>query len=131
MNFDPNHKLFAVHHDLIAVLQRTLQDPQPFQIVYGIRTLEAEKQAVASGHSQTMHSRHLPNKDGVACAVDVAAIIDGKVSFAAGHEAAVFGAIARQIKYAAAQLKIPVEWGGDWRTFKDWGHFQLPWTTYP
>ena len=23
------------------------------------------------------------------------------------------------------------EWGGDWKTFKDWGHVQLPWSTHP
>ena len=26
---------------------------------------------------------------------------------------------------------VPIEWGGDWRTFKDGPHFQLPWGKYP
>lgn len=123
--------LAHAHPDLAKVLRATAQDPQPFQIVYGIRTLEAEKQAVATGHSTTLHSRHLPNKDGVSCAVDVAALIGGKVSFAPGREADVFGKIADQVKRAASSLLIPVEWGGDWHTFKDWSHIQLPWHQYP
>lgn len=123
--------LSKVHPDLCAVIRTALQTPQPFIVVYGIRTLEAEKQAVATGHSTTLHSRHLPNKDGLSCAVDVAALLNGQVSFAAGHEADVFGKIAKQIKDAAKVLNIPVAWGGDWRSFKDWGHFQLPWTQYP
>lgn len=123
--------LAHVHPDLAKVIRETAQSPQPFEVIYGIRTLDAEKQAVASGHSMTMHSRHLPNAQGFACAVDVAALVYGKISFAAGDEARVFGAIAKQIKSAAAELHIPVEWGGDWSTFKDWGHFQLPWIEYP
>lgn len=77
-----------------------------------------------------MHSRHLPNKDGLSCAVDLVAMIDGKLSWAQGQEETVFGAIAVRVKKAAEDLKIPVEWGGDWN-WKDWGHFQLPWATYP
>ena len=35
------------------------------------------------------------------------------------------------VKQAAAELGIPIEWGGDWRTFKDGPHWQLPWAKYP
>lgn len=34
--------------------------------------------------------------------------------------------IADAMKQAADELRIPIEWGGDWRTFKDGPHFQLP-----
>ena len=39
--------------------------------------------------------------------------------------------IAHAMKAAAAALGVPIEWGGDWKTLKDWGHFQLPWAQYP
>jgi peptidoglycan LD-endopeptidase CwlK len=123
--------LVGVHPDLAKIIRAASQVAQPFKVVYGLRTEAAEAEAVATGHSTTMHSRHLPNAAGLSCAVDVAALIDGAVSFAPGREAEVFGAIAVEIKSAAAALSIPVEWGGDWRTFKDWGHFQLPWEKYP
>jgi peptidoglycan L-alanyl-D-glutamate endopeptidase CwlK len=42
-----------------------------------------------------------------------------------------YQAIARAMKAAADQLDIPLEWGGDWKALKDWGHFQLPWAQYP
>jgi hypothetical protein len=29
------------------------------------------------------------------------------------------------VKEAAARLKIPIQWGGDWTTFKDMPHFEL------
>lgn len=129
-----------VELDLVRVLRLAAQTPQSFIVVYGIRTLAAEAEAVASGHSKTMHSRHLPDTRGLAAAVDVAALIGGKVSFAPGNEAAVFGAIAAQIKAAAASIAIEIEWGGDavgaWEPgvvshFRDWGHFQLLWSQYP
>lgn len=92
----------------------------------------AEREAVASHHSLTMHSRHLPNKrQGLACAVDVAALIDGQISYAKGREKIVFGQIARQIMGTAKDMNIPIEWGGLWLMLKDWGHFQLPWKQYP
>lgn len=125
---DPHQKLSQVHPDLVKIMQAAKQEPQPFQIVYGIRTIEAQAEALAKGNSTTMHSRHLPNVKGLACAVDVAAMIDGKLSFAPGHEAHVFGLIALEVKAAAELLSIPLEWGGDWKSFKDWGHFQLPWS---
>ena len=89
-------------------------------------------QAYISGHSRTLHSRHLPSKtEKLSCAVDVAAIIDGRVSFAPGKEQEVFGQIFAQIKAASEDLRIPVEWGGDWRTLLDYSHIQLPWCNYP
>ena len=123
--------LAKVHPALANVIRGALQTPQPFVVVYGIRTVAAEQQAVATGHSQTMHSRHLPNKDGVACAVDVAALTNGHVDWARGHEQAVYGAIWKQISSSAKALNVPVEWGGNWVTLKDFAHVQLPWAQYP
>lgn len=129
---DPHQRLRGVHPDLCRIMLHATQTPQPFIIVYGARTVEAEKIAVSTGHSTTMHSRHLPNAEGLACAVDVCALdTHGQLDWAAGREAEVFGKIAEQVKASAADLHLPVEWGGDWHSFKDWGHFQLPWKDYP
>ena len=124
-------KLDHVHPDLVKVITAA-KELIPFAVVYGIRTEAAEAQAVATGHSTTMHSRHLPNAQGLACAVDIAALNpDGSINWAKGEEPKVYGNLAAAVKKAAAELNIPVEWGGDWNSFKDWGHFQLPWKEYP
>lgn len=140
---DPRSEAFFPHVelDLVRVLRMAAQAPQPFVVVQGIRTETQEALNCASGHSQTMHSRHFARAlTGLAAAVDVVALIDGKVDFAAGREEEVFGAIAEQVKTAAAALSIPLQWGGDpvgaWvpgavSHFQDWGHFQLPWAEYP
>lgn len=130
--------LLHVHPDLARVMRAASQGT-PFRIVYGIRTLAAEAEAVRTGHSHTMHSRHLPNAAGVSCAVDVVHLDDGRVDWAAGHEGKIFGAIAVNVLIAARECKVPVEWGGSWdqtadpshATWHDWGHFQLPWAVYP
>lgn len=141
-DLDPHGKLIGVHPDLVKVMRAAKQEPQPFEIVYGLRTEAEEVKAVTSGHSQTLHSRHLPqsHEHMESCAVDVAAIIKGNLSWAPGQEAEVFGQIAKQVQEAADELKIPIQWGGAmvgaWvpgvpSHFHDWGHFQLPWKEYP
>jgi peptidoglycan L-alanyl-D-glutamate endopeptidase CwlK len=35
------------------------------------------------------------------------------------------------VKAAAANEKVPLVWGGDWRAFKDGPHWELPWKFYP
>ena len=44
---------------------------------------------------------------------------------------ALYSQIATAMKQAAAELNIQIEWGGDWKTFKDGPHFQLSRSAYP
>ena len=37
-----------------------------------------------------------------------------------------YTALSKIIKQAAKDLGVPIEWGGDWRSFKDGPHYQLP-----
>jgi peptidoglycan L-alanyl-D-glutamate endopeptidase CwlK len=69
-----------------------------------------------------MKSRHLNGH-----AVDLAPMIDGEVRW----DWPLYHALAPIIKDAAAMEKVEIEWGGDWRTFKDGPHWQLPWKDYP
>jgi len=39
--------------------------------------------------------------------------------------------LAEIIKKAAADEQVPITWGGDWVSFKDGPHFELPWKAYP
>lgn len=141
MTVDPHGLLNEVHPDLARVINAASQEPTNFIVVYGIRTLAAENQAVASGHSESLHSRHLPQSGGKSCAVDICVMTDGKLDWSVSNsDGGNFGAVAKQIKAAATALNVPIEWGGDkvgaWAPgvvshFRDWGHFQLPWKEYP
>ena len=120
--------LQGVHPDLAKVIRAAAdKSPVPFIVIHGLRTAAEETANVAKGASQTMHSRHLPNAAGLACAVDIAAEQDGHITWAPD----MYGKVAAVVKQQAANLNVPVEWGGDWVSLKDLGHYQLPWKTYP
>ena len=124
------NRLLMVHEDLVKVVEKaitiTLTD---FSVVEGARTLAAQKRYFQLGKSKTMRSRHLPESNAchLSCAVDLAPWIDGTISWEPHH----FAPVADAMKSAAYQLSIPLEWGGDWTTFVDMPHFQLPWKDYP
>ena len=118
----------GVHPDLVEVIRRAAAiTKQPFIVIHGLRTPAEEAEMVRKGASTTMHSRHLPNKIGKACAVDVAATTNGKIDW----NPKLYAQIAVAVQKAEDELGITVEWGGDWKSFKDLGHFQLPWKDYP
>lgn len=123
-------ELLDVHPDLVKVIRGTSQI-LPFIVIQGLRTVAQEQQALDTNHSTTMHSRHLPNKQGFACAVDIAPLIDGQVSFADGKEQEVYNPIINNIKATAKDLNVPMTFGIDWTSFKDFGHVELSWGIYP
>lgn len=116
-------RLKGVHPDLVRVVKRAIEITDvDFTVLEGLRSLDRQKTLVASGASKTMNSRHLTGH-----AVDLAPVVDGKVSW----DWPLYHRIAKAMKQAAKELGVPVEWGGDWKTFKDGPHWQLPWKKYP
>jgi peptidoglycan L-alanyl-D-glutamate endopeptidase CwlK len=116
-------RLKGVHPDLVKVVEHAIEiTTVDFAVLEGLRTPERQKVLKDAGASQTLNSRHITGH-----AVDLGAFVDGKVdwSWPLYHQ------IAKAMKTAAAELKIPIEWGGDWRTFKDGPHFQLSHKQYP
>lgn len=119
----------GVHPDLVRVMTRAINESTvDFSIIAGLRTAAEEEVMVASGASTTMHSRHLANLEGLGCAIDFAAYVDGAISWDVEKY---YLTIIATIKKAAAEENVPVESGGDWVSFRDWGHCQLPWNSYP
>lgn len=116
-------RLQGVHPDLVRVVERAIQlTPVDFTVTEGLRDAKRQAQLVAAGASRTMNSRHLTGH-----AVDVAALVGGKVSW----DWPLYGRIAAAFKAAAAELGVPIVWGGDWPRFRDGPHFELDRRTYP
>ncbi|MNV38631.1 Peptidoglycan L-alanyl-D-glutamate endopeptidase CwlK precursor [compost metagenome] len=104
-------------------MKRAIQITQvDFTVLEGLRTIERQKQLVAAKASKTMNSRHLTGH-----AVDLGAYVAGEVRW----DWPLYHQVAAAVKQAARELGVPIEWGGDWRTFKDGPHFQLPFASYP
>lgn len=116
-------KLEGVHDDLVKVVYRAAEITDiDFVVTEGLRTIERQKQLVAKGASKTMKSRHLTGH-----AFDLAVSIDGEIRW----DWPLYHKLAEVIKEAARIEGVPIEWGGDWVSFKDGPHFQLPVSKYP
>ena len=118
-----NWNLNGVHKDLVAVVDRAIQiTTVDFAVIEGVRSPEKQKQLFESGASQTLNSRHITGH-----AVDLAAWAAGEIRW----DWPLYPKIATAMKQAATELGVAIEWGGDWKTFKDGPHFQLRRKEYP
>jgi peptidoglycan L-alanyl-D-glutamate endopeptidase CwlK len=116
-------RLEGVHPDLVKVVLRAIQITEvDFTVLEGLRTKERQKKLVASGASKTMNSRHLTGH-----AVDLGAYVDGEVRW----DWPLYYKIADAMKRASVEVGVPIEWGGDWKSFRDGPHYQLPRKKYP
>jgi len=116
-------RLEGVHPDLVRIVKKAADiSDLDFTVLEGLRTVERQKELVKQGASKTMKSRHLTGH-----AVDLAPMIGGKISW----DWPLYHRLAKIVKAAAAVERLPLQWGGDWRTFKDGPHWELPWAFYP
>lgn len=116
-------RLEGVHSDLVRVMKLAIsRSPLDFAVIEGLRTLATQKKYMAAGATRTMNSRHLTGH-----AVDIAPWVGGTVRW----DWPLYYRIAPIIKQAADELDVPIQWGGDWRSFKDGPHWELPWKAYP
>jgi len=119
-------RLEGVHPDLVRVVKKAAaMSPLDFTVLEGLRTLDRQKQLIAAGASSLkdpMRSRHVTGH-----AVDIAPMIGGTVRW----DWPLYHQLAAVVKDAAKAENAPIQWGGDWRTFKDGPHWELPWKQYP
>lgn len=116
-------RLEGIHPDLRRVMDRAIATTDiDFTVLEGLRAMSRQRKLVASGASRTLRSRHLTGH-----AVDIAPLVDGRVSW----DWPIYHRLAPTIKKAAQDVGVKIEWGGDWRSFKDGPHWQLPWRDYP
>lgn len=118
-------KLEGVHADLQKVVKLAITKTSvDFMIGEGLRTITRQKQLFAEGATKTMNSRHLTGH-----AVDLFALDEGnKVTW---EWKPYYFEINRAMTEAAKELGVSIEWGGNWSSFKDGPHYQLPWNKYP
>lgn len=113
-----------VHPDLIKVANRAIEISKiDFGIPQygGVRTALQQRSLYDDGKSQLdgvkKKSYHQTGR-----ALDVFAYVDGKASWDKYHLTQIAVAFFR----AAMELGIQIEWGGNWTSFVDMPHFQLP-----
>lgn len=116
-------RLKGLHPDLVKVVKRAVEiSDLDFTVLEGLRTVARQKELVKKGASKTMNSRHLTGH-----AVDLAPVSNGSVSW----DWPLYYKLEKIVKRAAKDVGVTIEWGGDWKTFKDGPHWQLPFSKYP
>ncbi len=111
-------RLQGVHPDLVRVIRRAAtMSRMPFAVVEGLRSLERQKQLKASGATRILNSRHITGH-----AVDLVPLVDGKPRW----DWPLYHRLAPFIRAASRAEHVPLEWGGDWKSFPDAPHWQLP-----
>ena len=104
-------RLYGVHPDLVAVVQRAIEiTEQDFTVLEGLRTQERQQQLYNTGKSKTMNSRHLTGH-----AVDLA---PWPITWDWDH----FYPIADAVTQACKEIDVPIRWGGNWRVkdLREW-----------
>lgn len=116
-------RLVGVHPALVAVVEAAIVvSPVDFMITEGLRSRARQVALGRAGASRTLNSRHLTGH-----AVDVAAIVDGRVRW----DWPLYGRIATAFKQVAVKLDTPLVWGGDWPRLRDGPHFELNRKVFP
>jgi peptidoglycan L-alanyl-D-glutamate endopeptidase CwlK len=116
-------RMTGVHPALVGVMEEAIRrSPVDFMITEGLRSPDRQAALVRAGASRTLKSRHLTGH-----AVDVAALLDGKVRW----DWPLYARIALAVKAAAHERGVAIVWGGDWPTLRDGPHFELDRRVFP
>ena len=100
-------RLQGVDDRLVAVVNYAITVTKiDFGVIQGLRTIEQQKELVASGASQTMKSKHLTGH-----AVDLMAYINGRGSW----ELNLYDDLADAMKEGASAVGCSVRWGAAWQ----------------
>jgi peptidoglycan LD-endopeptidase CwlK len=111
------------------IIRAAEESPISFQISTGYRSPEEQYELYKQGRTKTgsivtykdgfrEKSKHnfLPSQ-----AIDVVCMIDNKVTWASS----VYIKLSEHILKVAKELNIPIEWGGNFKTLKDYPHYQI------
>jgi peptidoglycan L-alanyl-D-glutamate endopeptidase CwlK len=121
MKFDSRNKLKDCH-DALKVIVEELANVKNFVVCCGFRGEKEQNEAFKNGNSKLKFplSRHneFPSR-----AVDLAPCNDGGVIDWNNIDA--FKDLAKEFKRIAKEKNIKIVWGGDWKSFKDYPHYEL------
>ena len=115
--------LRGVHPDMVRVVKRAISISDiDFTVIEGLRSPARQKELFAKGATKTMRSRHIHG-----FAVDIAPYVGGSIRW----DWPLFDKIEVAMKKAAKLENVPLTWGGDWKSFKDGPHWELPPANHP
>lgn len=133
-------RLEGVDASLVAVIKlASTKTKQPFQVTQGLRTVEECYVNYGKGRTATeCASKGVPTKYARPASSKVTSLKNPLGSKHTKGKAVdlvpypvdwndlnKFKSIAQAVQEASKELGVTVQWGGNWRTFKDYPHFEL------
>lgn len=106
-------ELVGVTPPLVECVKRAIRRPEltvDFAVHDGLRTIAEQRAYLASGASQTLNSKHLPQADGHGHAVDLVPYVNGKLRW----EWPLIYPIVQAMYRASIELELELVWGGVW-----------------
>jgi peptidoglycan L-alanyl-D-glutamate endopeptidase CwlK len=115
-------RMKGVHPDLVRVIVEASKTAKtPFRVLEGLRTTAKQQEYFRKGTSR-LDGVKKKSKHQIGKAVDIVPLINGKVTWSWTP----FHPMAANVKAAARKLGVRITWGGDWKSFPDGPHFELP-----
>lgn len=124
------NKLKGLHSNIQKFFNELIAiSPHDFSITQGVRTAEEQNKLYQQGRTTKgkivtncdgykIKSNHQAKADGFGYAGDIAIIVNGKVTWEDKYYCEVANSARELMK------KYEIEWGGDWKSFKDFPHFE-------
>lgn len=123
-------KLEGLHPKLQKFFQELIKiSPYDFSITQGVRTAEEQNKLYQQGRTAPgkivtncdgykLKSNHQVKSDGLGYAGDIAVLVNNKITWEEKYY--------KEVANSARELmkKYNIEWGGDWKSFKDLPHFE-------
>ena len=123
--------LKGIHPDLVKVVKEAIKiTKQDFMVVQGVRTAEEQNKLFRQGRTRPgkvvtqldgfkKKSNHQVKDDGYGYAVDLCPYpIDW-------NDLDKFKVISEAMTQASRKLGVKITWGGNWKSFKDYPHYEL------
>lgn len=136
-------KLEGVHKDLVKVMKLAIiNSPYDFKITNGVRTSAEQYALYCQGRTVltdkkgnklkkvtncdgiTKKSNHQAKADGFGYAVDIALLNPNNPKEVIWNDIAMYTKVANHILKIAKEQGVNLEWGGNWKDFKDYPHFE-------
>ena len=136
-------KLEGVHKDLVKVMKLAIiNSPYDFKITNGVRTSAEQYALYCQGRTVlidkkgnklkkvtncdgiTKKSNHQAKADGFGYAVDIALLNPNNPKEVIWNDIAMYTKVANHILKIAKEQGVEIKWGGNWKDFKDYPHFE-------
>ncbi|WP_064608612.1 M15 family metallopeptidase [Streptobacillus moniliformis] len=130
-------KMENIHPKLIRLMEKVIANsPYDFKITQGLRTAEYQNQLYQQGRTvkgsivtncdgYIKKSNHQAKSSGYGHAIDICLYIPNEKDIKKLYDVSKLTAIANVFKKYAIDRGLNVSWGGDWKSFKDYPHFEL------